>query len=140
MAIGCTAQEEGPDTEEVIAKAKEEVLAAEAAFNAMAQEQGIKEAFVTFAAEDAALIRGSEVIQGKPAIEEYMSRPSQFTEAKLVWKPDFVDVSSSGDLAHTWGKYTFTALDSLGENFETNGIFRTVWKRQADGSWKYVMD
>jgi ketosteroid isomerase-like protein len=123
-----------------ISKAKEEILAAEAAFDAMARNKGVKEAFVSFAANDASLIRGNLVIKGKVAIEEYMNRPSPYTNVKLTWKPDFVDVSVSGDLGYTWGHYTYTALDSLGQSFESEGIFRTVWKKQTDGTWRYVVD
>ena len=58
----------------------------------------------------------------------------------LVWKPDYVDVSESGDLAYTYGKYTFTSRDSTGRKVVSKGIFHTVWKRQEDGSWKFVWD
>ena len=127
-------------SEEIISITKNEILATEAAFDALAREKGVKEAFVTFAADDACLIRGNLVIKGKAAIEEYMNRPSPYTNIKLTWKPDFVDVSASGDLGHTWGHYKYTALDSLGQTVESEGIFRTVWKKQIDGTWKYAVD
>jgi ketosteroid isomerase-like protein len=49
-------------------------------------------------------------------------------------------VSACGDLGYTWGSYTFTATDSLGATHRSEGIFHTVWKRQPDGSWKFVWD
>ena len=51
-----------------------------------------------------------------------------------------MDVSESGDLAYTYGKYTFSAFDSNAKKIEAKGIFHTVWKRQEDGSWKFVYD
>jgi ketosteroid isomerase-like protein len=56
----------------------------------------------------------------------------------LTWSPDFIDVSASGDMAYTYGKYNYTTTDSLGNVSEIEGIFHTVWKRQADGNWKFV--
>jgi len=58
----------------------------------------------------------------------------------LVWEPDFVDVSASGDLAYTYGKFIYTLTDSLGKDQVMEGIFHTVWKRQTDGTWKFVWD
>ena len=59
---------------------------------------------------------------------------------KLEWKPDYIDVSISGDLGYTYGKFTFSAIDTTGKLIESEGIFHTVWKKQEDGSWKYVWD
>lgn len=58
----------------------------------------------------------------------------------LTWKPTFVDVSKSGDMAFTYGDFVFTYLDSLGNKKQNKGIFHTVWKRQNDSSWKFVWD
>lgn len=58
----------------------------------------------------------------------------------LQWDADFVDVSKSGELAYTYGKYTFTAIDSTGKTIDDKGIFHTVWKKQKDGKWKFVWD
>ena len=61
-------------------------------------------------------------------------------KAKLEWIPDFVDVSASGDLGYTYGKYTITTIDSIGQTIKRGGIFQTIWKRQPDGRWRFVWD
>ena len=53
---------------------------------------------------------------------------------------DYIDVAASGDLAYSYGDYQFSALNENNEPVEASGIFHTVWKRQSDGSWKYVWD
>ena len=119
---------------------KQEVTAAEAAFAKMATDQGIAEAFASFAAEDAVIKRQSDtLIRGREAIRNYYSAPF-YKSAKVEWKPDFVDVSANGDLAYTYGKYLWSSQDSTGKVNEQRGVFHTVWKRQKDGSWKYVWD
>ena len=118
---------------------KAEVWQAEVDFAAMAKAEGMPEAFLHFAAEDAALNRNSTVIKGKAAIKAYFDEQT-LSDVNLVWAPDFVSVSASGDMAYTYGKYTFTAKDLEENTISSDGIFHTVWKRQADGSWKYVWD
>ena len=53
-----------------------------------------------------------------------------------------VAVSDDGTLGYTWGKYTFTPATGPDGKQEasTSGLYFTVWKRQADGSWKFVYD
>ena len=120
-------------------KLKEEVIQTEESFCIMAAEKGLAEAFSYFADENAVINRGNKIIQGKAEIKRYYSDQS-YLNVKLEWKPDFVDVASSGDLAYTYGKYIFSTIDSNSTPISNTGIFHTVWKRQADGKWKFVWD
>jgi ketosteroid isomerase-like protein len=43
-------------------------------------------------------------------------------------------------MAYTYGSYIFTTIDASGNKQESRGKFHTVWKKQADGSWKFVYD
>jgi ketosteroid isomerase-like protein len=122
-------------------KWKSEVEKAESDFQAMAADKGIHDAFVAFAANDAVILRGDSLFSGREAIDKYYQRrESANLEATVTWKPDFIDVSSSGDLAYTYGRFVYNTTDSLGNEHAFKGIFHTVWKRQANGSWKYVWD
>ncbi len=128
------------DNANEIERWKQEIIETESAFAEMAKKEGIPKAFVNFAADDAAVLRGEDLIVGKDALRaSYENRPSS-EDVTLAWTPDFVDVSSSGDLGYTYGKYTYTSTDSLGNVQSNEGIFHTVWKRQADGTWKFVWD
>ena len=123
----------------MIEKYKEEVLAIEKAFAKLAKEKGVKTAFLTFASEEAVLLRGEKLIRGREAISNYFDDQTN-TDVKLAWKPDFVSVSSTGDLAYTYGKYKFSATDENGNKIENAEIFHTVWKKEADGKWRFVWD
>ena len=118
---------------------KQEIVQAENDFSAMAGEDGIPAAFLAYAAEEAVLKRGNSLVIGREAIKERFARQAQ-SNAKLEWSPDYVDVSESGDLGYTYGNYTLTSTDSLGIEVESTGIFHTVWKRQANGEWRFVWD
>jgi len=119
---------------------KDEVLKAEANFAQMAKEQGLAAAFLAFADENAVLQRGT-LIKGKAEIKAYFEKNAvSYKNLKLEWKPDLVEVSASGDLAYTYGEYTSKSLAEDGKVSNGSGIFHTVWKRQADGQWKFVWD
>ncbi len=128
-------------SDEQIEQWKNEILEIESRFAQMAKEEGIEKAFVFYAAEDGVLNRNNVLVIGKNAIQKrFKSQTQIYQNAILSWKPDFVDVSDSGDLAYTYGSYLFTSSDSLGKKIEDKGVFHTVWKRQADGKWRYVWD
>lgn len=122
-----------------IEKWKAEIMDVEKAFNDMAQDKGLIKAFEFYAAEDGVIRRNKKVIKGKKAISDWYTKDVRPNET-LSWKPTFIDVSSSGDMAYTYGEYTFSYLDSLGNKKENKGIFHTVWKRQDDESWRFVWD
>ena len=117
----------------------EEVKNTELAFSAYSDSIGIEEAFLKFSDENAVLMRGNEIIRGKKEIKDYFSNQS-LKNTNLIWAPDFIDVSEAGDLAYTFGKYTYTYSDSLGNPISSTGIFHTVWKKQQSGEWKFVYD
>jgi len=118
---------------------KNEVLQAEKAFEKMAAEKGLAEAFWFFASEDAVIPRGNDsLIKGKENIKAYYSLNANPDEA-VSWTPDFIDVSSCGTLAYTYGRYVYSGKDSLGNPTERTGIFHTVWKKE-NKTWRYVWD
>ena len=67
-------------------------------------------------------------------IASFANKPPQtFT---LEWYPLKVEVSKSSDLGYTFGNWIFT--NAKGE--KGFGNYMTVWKKQKDGTWKYVID
>lgn len=121
----------------MIANWKKEIVDTELAFCKMAEKEGMDKAFLTFAAPDGVMLRGDRLIKGIDSITTYIEGK---TTQRLSWKPDFVEVSTSGDLGYTYGMYTYKYTDSLGNAQTSKGVFHTVWKRQPDGSWKFVWD
>jgi ketosteroid isomerase-like protein len=119
---------------------KNEVLETERNFQKMTLEKGIAEAFYYYAAPDAAIKReGDSLIIGKENIKIYYSKKN-LKNATVTWNPDFIDVSASGDMAYTYGKYCWKIKNDSGGIDEYKGVFHTVWKKQTDRNWKYVWD
>jgi ketosteroid isomerase-like protein len=119
---------------------QKEVMATEKDFEKMAGEKGVAEAFWYYADDSAVIKRGNDsLIHGKNSIRDFYSRDF-YKSAKVNWTPDFIQVSEDGTLAWTYGKYTWKATNDKGEVQEAHGIFHTVWKKQKDGTWRYVWD
>ena len=137
FSIAC----QNPTKEALIEKWKNEIVATEKAFAKMAGEEGVPKAFLAFAAEDAVLMRNNTIVKGKEAIHEnFLKQSGTWDNAQLTWEPTFVDVATSGDLGYTYGAFVYTSKDSIGNPVSMEGIFHTVWKRQPDGTWRFVWD
>ncbi|MEO9483890.1 MAG: nuclear transport factor 2 family protein [Ekhidna sp.] len=136
LFAGCQSSSAEPAIEEW----KQEIMQAETDFAQMAAQDGISNAFRAYAAEEVALKRRNKLVIGKKALFEEYDDLGVNPDVSLTWAPDFIDVSQSGDMAYTYGKYVFSKRDSLGTMQSNTGVFHTVWKRQEDGSWKFVWD
>ena len=111
-----------------------ELVTADKAFAAHSKKEGMKKAFLDFAAEEAVLLRPGYLPIAEDRVLRYLSAIED-TSFVMSWEPSGADVSQSADLGYTFGTYTITARDSV-----LKGTYLSVWKRQKDGSWKYVID
>jgi ketosteroid isomerase-like protein len=109
----------------------------ERAFSRMSEEKGTREAFAEFIADDGILFRPTAVF-GKKWMQEH-PLPTSATRSLLTWQPIFADVSHAGDLGYTTGPWQFKK-DIQDTKPAAFGNFMTVWKRQANGPWKFVLD
>ncbi len=53
--------------------------------------------------------------------------------SKLIWWPYRASIASSGDLAWDMGPWRIDGSDKA-------GWFMTVWQKQADGTWRWIID
>ena len=106
------------------------VIAAERAFAARAGEIAWVPAFREFVAPDGQLAQP----------DGYANAPEQLAQAQddgnrnLFWWPAFAAISRSGDFGFTTGVVSFDAART------PRGHYFTVWRRQPDGSWKWIYD
>lgn len=107
-----------------------EIVAAERAFAADAQALGIDGAFRRWSSEDAVTIAGAGPQRAHDLFASSKKTPSP--PSTLVWWPNWAGIAKSGDLGFTTG-----AVEIAGARA---GHYFTIWRRQADGSWKWVYD
>lgn len=121
------------------AKLKAEVAAMEDVFCAMAKAKGLNAAFAYFAAPDVGFIdTDPRKFRGPAAVQERIG-PDQ-PGVSLQWSASFTDVSDDGTMGYNYGRYESRVSGAGGQERVRGGWFLTIWKRQPDGSWKYVMD
>jgi uncharacterized protein (TIGR02246 family) len=96
----------------------------------------------TVYAEDASvLITDIPVINGIPAIKAALKPMVADKNFSITFASDKVDVAKSGDLGYSQGTYTMTSTAPKTKKAVTEkGKFVTVFKKQADGSWKALAD
>ncbi len=96
--------------------------------------------FAAFVADDARFTGGGRVREGKSAILEQWTRMMQNPELTLTWSPDLVELSAAGDLGYISGPYEFVLKRPDGTTARERGRFASIWRRQADGSYRIVFD
>lgn len=112
----------------------DDILNADMAFSDMSRQVGMKKAFIEYISDEGVLLRpGHLPLKGADAID-FLSQLSD-SNYTLTWKPSRGEISKSGDLGYTYGVYELSTADSV-----YKGTYVSIWKKQSDGTWKFVLD
>lgn len=145
-----------------------EIVDNELSFSAYAVQHGVSEAFYRFMDDAGIAISGGPGFRKKEFYLKAIAAEKEKTKTKtkanenetenektlqttdkniktepkrvLEWEPYYSFVSSSQDMAYDYGPYTLTVTDETGKTQYYYGYFATVWKKQTDKTWKFVMD
>jgi ketosteroid isomerase-like protein len=77
---------------------------------------------------------------GKEALRKVWSDYFASPGFAISWQPTKVEASRGGDLGYSIGTYLQTTRDAAGKPVIDRGKYVTIWKKQADGSWKVIAD
>ncbi len=96
-------------------------------------------AFSSYFAPDAVTLSNGEApVKGHDQIAARATwSPADY---QLTWTPQGGQMSPSGDMGFTWGHYDGKGKDKNGNVVTDSGRYMTIWKKQADGSWKVELD
>lgn len=120
---------------------KADMIKTDRDFSQMSVDSGMHAAFASYMDSSAIIYReSSDPITGRADILDlYPSAEDQ--QGTLSWDPFFADAGTGDDIGYTLGRWSYTRPDSIGEPMEVGyGYYVTIWKKQQDGSWKYVFD
>ncbi len=120
--------------------ARDEIKEADRAFAETTAEKGVEGWVQTFAEDGAMFPAGQPVVRGKNAIRRLMAPAFEDNNFSLLWEPTEADVSISGELAYTTGRFERTVTGPNGAPTTTIGKYISIWKKQADGTWKVAAD
>ena len=115
---------------------KIKLLQTDKSFSDMSIEKGMKAAFIEFIDSNGVLLKPNQLpIVGASAIDYLIAQED--TGYTLNWQPHYAFVSQSADLGYTYGVY---ALHPNNIDTVLYGTYVSIWKKQGNGSWKFVLD
>ena len=134
VLAGCAQQPEPNDLD----AAKAALMEADRAWS---ETPPSADAFTAFTAEGAHFLNvDAPLAVGREQIRESISLLFNAPGLALQWKASSAEVSSSGDLGYTLGTFELTVNDAEGNPVTRQGKYATIWRKQADGSWKVEAD
>lgn len=96
-------------------------------------------AWLAFYSDDVALLPPNDKTTiGREAARKSISELLSLPHLVISWNTTKSDVS--GDLGYLVGAYTLAFDGPNGTRINDTGKTLSIWKRQADGSWKCVAD
>ena len=115
-------------------QAAEEIMQADREMSLLASKEGFNKALLAYADDSVVKPQEGELpVFGKLALEKYwIDKPDT---KGLSWEPFKAEASQSGDLGYTLGNWKMVMADTI-----LYGNYCTIWKKQADGKWKFTFD
>lgn len=114
-----------------------EVRCAEIAFS-LAAERRDRERFRASLDPEARFV-GRSVMTGPEEVLRGWEPFFRDDGPRITWRPQFVEVVASGDLAFTRGPFRIDDVVD-GKRVTNWGTFNSTWRRDAEGRWKVLFD
>lgn len=112
------------------------MLQADRDFSALSAKEGMKNAFLEYIDSNGILLRpGTVPIAGADAVDYLIAQND--TGYIMTWQPKDAAIALSGELGYTYGTYELRPRKS---DTVLKGTYVSIWKKQSDGKWKFVLD
>lgn len=121
-----------------LAEARAKLRAADSSFSDLSYRMGMGYAFANTAADDGVTFGSPELRFGPKAIRDALDLEAEQTS--LTWRPVYVHVAGSRDLGYTIGEYVSTGRGPSGAAVQRFGKYLTIWRREKNGTWRFVAD
>jgi uncharacterized protein (TIGR02246 family) len=97
---------------------------------------------VSHFSDDAIIVdKGGPPVRGREAAKNIYRASAADPSSSLTFAPSRIEVSKSGDFAYVLGSYTSVeTVPHTQRTAEDTGTYVSIYKKQADGSWKDVAD
>ena len=137
---GCT-QAPPPAPPDTRAADQKAISDGEAAWVADWKSKDLEKIVSHYADDASVMISDMPEMKGKDAIRVGVKTFLDDKNLTLSFTPATVESSKCGDLAYSHGTYTMTSTNPKTKKLVTEkGKYVTVYRKQADGSWKAILD
>lgn len=113
---------------------EQQLLELERQLSAAAQDAGLGGALAPVMAENGMVIRPGVMLTGTDEITRGLAPPAN--AGPMYWQPDRVEVSRSGDMGMTSGRYVQVITGAEAQQ----GRYVVVWRRDGSGDWKVLTE
>jgi uncharacterized protein (TIGR02246 family) len=138
--LGC-ARAEAPAAPDTRVADEQAIREGEAAWVKDFAAKDVDKVSAHYADDGSSMIPDMTLMTGKDAIRAGLKEEFADPRSSLDFHPSKVEISKSGDLAYSQGKYSYVSTDPKSKKaVMEGGNYVEVYKKQADGSWKVVAD
>lgn len=96
---------------------------------------------VSYWADDAVVFPPDRAaVVGRAAIRQFVQASLQIPKFNITWEPEQARLSTSGDMGYLIERNRLTFADASGVVHTQLGKAVTVWRKDATGAWKCVID
>ena len=135
IAVGCNQSNVDLKAEEAA------IMKTDSTWSAIAKESKDVEKIVSYWSDDAVVLApGQPAVKGKEALRKFIEDSRQIPGFSITWKSSDVHFSPDGKMAYMSGENLMTMDDSTGKKMTIPGRGYTIWRKEADGNWKCVVD
>jgi ketosteroid isomerase-like protein len=108
---------------------------------AKAAESGDVERTLSYWADDAIVLEPDQPAYfGKTAIRQMVLTSMKIPKFSITWAPESAVISKGGDIGYLIEHNRVTFADSTGKVHTQFGKTVTIWRKDARGAWKCVVD
>ncbi len=99
------------------------------------------EKILSYWADDAiVMLAGQPPSKGKAAIAQMIQDSYKMPGFRISWQPQSVEISESGDMGYMIENTQVSFSDSTGKVVTIHNKAVSIWRRQANGTWKNAVD
>jgi uncharacterized protein (TIGR02246 family) len=122
------------------AESEAAIKAADLAASAAANTRDVDK-LASFYTEDTAFMPpNGPLMTGRESAKKFFAEMMQPADFSIAWQPTKVEAARSGEIGYSIGTYHVMFTGPDGKMIMDDGKYSTVWKKQADGSWKLAVD
>jgi ketosteroid isomerase-like protein len=142
LAIGCKVESAKSTAASSTTRGASEASLMQTSRNwAKAAATGNADSALAYWSDDAVVLQPDQpTLVGKSAIRQMVVSSMKEPKFSITWEPERAVISDSGDMGYLIEHNHMTFADSTGKVKAFNGKVVTIWKKDANGNWKCVVD
>ena len=139
LAVGLLASCASPPHRD--SRAEREALMETSRAWARTAASGNLEATLAYWADDAIVLAPDQpAVVGKAAIRDFLKQTQTIPRFSITWEPERATIATTGDMGYLIERNRVSFADSAGGLRTQYGKAVSIWRKDATGVWKCVVD